>query len=70
MANSKPLPKTAAGDEEHRGQDKRQEYRELRGRIKELREMLQLLGSRRKTLEARQAELAAELGGSHPTKTK
>jgi len=68
MADPKPLSKAVAGSEEHREPDKRQEFRELRGRIKELREMIQLLGTRRKTLEARQAELAAELGGSQPTK--
>lgn len=68
MANLQPLSKPAAGGDEHRDSEKRQEFRELRGRIKELRETIQLLGSRRKALEARQAELAAELGASHQSK--
>jgi hypothetical protein len=68
MADPQPLPTDAPGGDEHRELDKRQEYREVRGRIKELRETIQVLGSRRKTLEARQAELAAELGGTKRAK--
>jgi hypothetical protein len=68
MADPQPLSSPAAGADEQREPDKRQEFRELRGRIKELREMIQLLASRRKTLEARQAELATELGASLPPK--
>jgi chromosome segregation ATPase len=68
MADPKPGSKAVAGGEERQDAEKRQELRELRGRIKELREVIQHLGARRKTLEARQAELAAELGGAHPTK--
>jgi hypothetical protein len=68
MANLQPLSKPAGDGDEHRDSEKRQEFRELRGRIKELRETIQILASRRKSLETRQTELAAELGASHTSK--
>jgi len=68
MANPQPLSNAAAEGDQHRDSEKRQEFRELRGRIKELRETIQILASRRKTLETRQTELAAELGASHTSK--
>ena len=68
MAKLQLLPRPTPVGDEHRDSEKRQEFRELRGRIKELRETIQLLASRRKALEARQTELAAELGASQPSK--
>lgn len=66
MADDGPDTNPPADSPEAREQDKRLEFRELRGRIKEIREVIQVLGARRKELEARQAELAAELGQAKP----
>ncbi len=62
MADAKPKTPAAITPEEKQQQEKKREFRELRGRLAESREMALASASRRKELEARLGKLAAELG--------
>jgi len=62
MAAAKQKTPADLSSAEKQQQEQKREFRDLRGRLAELREMAQASATRRKELEARLGELAAQLG--------
>ncbi len=62
MPNADETPTATVTDEEKKLAAKKVEFRELNGRLKEVRDVIKMLTNHRKELETRHNELGTELG--------
>jgi hypothetical protein len=62
MSESEENSSSAAGGPDKETMAKRAELREIKSRLKEIREIMKYLGDKRKEFDARETALSAELG--------